>query len=34
VLPGDTAAALAARVLAQEHILYPEAVRAWLQNQP
>jgi phosphoribosylglycinamide formyltransferase 1 len=28
VLPGDTEASLAARVLAQEHILYPRAV-AW-----
>jgi phosphoribosylglycinamide formyltransferase-1 len=27
VLPGDTAESLAARVLAQEHIAYPEAVR-------
>ncbi len=27
VLPGDTAAALAARVLAQEHRIYPEALR-------
>ena len=30
VLPGDTEAALAARVLAQEHALYPLAVRAFL----
>ncbi len=30
VLPGDTAAVLAARVLAQEHRLYPEAIEAWL----
>ena len=29
VLPGDTADALAARVLRQEHILYPQALR-WL----
>jgi formyltetrahydrofolate-dependent phosphoribosylglycinamide formyltransferase len=29
VLPGDTEASLAARVLAQEHILYPAAL-AWL----
>jgi formyltetrahydrofolate-dependent phosphoribosylglycinamide formyltransferase len=29
VLPGDTVASLAARVLAQEHILYPAAL-AWL----
>ena len=35
VLPGDTAAALAARVLTQEHILYPRAIAAWLlQGQP
>ncbi len=34
VLPGDTAEILAARVLVQEHILYPQAVREWLQNQP
>ena len=34
VLPGDTADTLAARVLEQEHIIYPQAVRAWLQNQP
>ena len=30
VLPGDTEDALAARVLAVEHRLYPQAVRAWL----
>jgi phosphoribosylglycinamide formyltransferase-1 len=29
VLPGDTEASLAARVLAREHVLYPRAVR-WL----
>jgi phosphoribosylglycinamide formyltransferase 1 len=29
VLPGDTAEALSARVLAQEHLMYPQAVR-WL----
>ncbi|MFI5444398.1 phosphoribosylglycinamide formyltransferase [Polaromonas sp. UC242_47] len=34
VLPGDTAEALAARVLVQEHVLYPQAVRDWLQTQP
>ena len=28
VLPGDTAQTLAARVLAQEHVIYPRAVRA------
>ena len=34
VLPGDTADALAARVLVQEHIIYPQAVRAWLEGRP
>lgn len=34
VLPGDTAETLAARVLVQEHRLYPQAVRGWLQGQP
>ncbi|MDO9357469.1 MAG: phosphoribosylglycinamide formyltransferase [Polaromonas sp.] len=34
VLPGDTAEALAARVLVEEHKLYPQAVHAWLQAQP
>jgi phosphoribosylglycinamide formyltransferase-1 len=33
VLPGDTADTLAARVLVEEHRLYPQAVRAWLQSQ-
>lgn len=33
VLPGDSADTLAARVLVQEHVLYPQAVRAWLQSQ-
>ena len=33
VLPDDTAEILAARVLAQEHIIYSQAVHAWLQNQ-
>lgn len=33
ILPGDTAATLAARVLVQEHLLYPKAVRALLYNQ-
>ena len=28
VLPGDTAAALAARVQMQEHLIYPQAIRA------
>jgi phosphoribosylglycinamide formyltransferase-1 len=34
VLPGDSAQTLAARVLVQEHLLYPQAVRDWLQKQP
>ena len=34
VLPDDTADTLAARVLLQEHRLYPQAVRDWLQGQP
>ena len=29
VLPGDTADTLAARILTQEHIIYPQAVRAF-----
>lgn len=33
VLPGDTAQALAARVLVQEHQIYPLAVSNWLKNQ-
>ncbi len=33
VLPGDTEADLAARVLLQEHALYPRAVRAFLGGQ-
>lgn len=32
VLPGDTAETLAARVLSQEHLLYPQAVRSLLQQ--
>ncbi|MFN4117187.1 phosphoribosylglycinamide formyltransferase [Acidovorax sp.] len=32
VLPGDTAATLAARVLTQEHVIYPRAVRALVQT--
>ena len=32
VLPGDTADMLAARVLGQEHLLYPQAVRSLLQQ--
>ncbi len=30
VLPGDTADTLAARVLTQEHLIYPRAVERWL----
>jgi phosphoribosylglycinamide formyltransferase-1 len=33
VLPGDTEATLAARVLAQEHLLYPRAIRTLLASQ-
>ena len=33
VLPGDNAAALAARVLTQEHLIYPMAVAELLQKQ-
>ncbi|WP_395056545.1 phosphoribosylglycinamide formyltransferase [Polaromonas sp.] len=33
VLPEDTADTLAARVLVEEHRLYPQAVRGWLQSQ-
>jgi len=33
VLPDDTADTLAARVLVEEHRLYPQAVRGWLQSQ-
>lgn len=32
VLPGDTAATLAARVLAQEHRIYPQAVKTLLKE--
>jgi formyltetrahydrofolate-dependent phosphoribosylglycinamide formyltransferase len=32
VLPGDTAETLAARVLEQEHRLYPQTVAAWLRG--
>ena len=32
VLPGDTEDSLAARVLVQEHLLYPMALRRFLQN--
>ncbi|MFM2239797.1 MAG: hypothetical protein RJA69_1171 [Pseudomonadota bacterium] len=31
VLPGDTPERLAARVLSQEHRIYPQAIAAWLQ---
>lgn len=34
VLPQDTAETLAARVLVEEHRLYPQAVRDWLRGQP
>ena len=33
VLPGDTAATLAARVLCQEHLLYPKAIRELLAKE-
>jgi phosphoribosylglycinamide formyltransferase-1 len=33
VLPGDTAEALAARVLTQEHLIYPQAVAAFFNPQ-
>lgn len=32
VLPGDTAETLAARVLTQEHLIYPQAVRAFFKR--
>lgn len=32
VLPGDTADTLAARVLTQEHVLYPRAIAQWLSH--
>ena len=32
VLPGDSAESLAARVQMQEHLLYPQAIRGWLQK--
>ena len=32
VLPGDSAATLAARVLSQEHLIYPQAVLGLLRN--
>ena len=34
VLPGDTEAELAKRVLLQEHVLYPAALAAFAGNQP
>lgn len=34
ILPGDTAETLAARVLEQEHIAYPEAIRLLAQTWP
>lgn len=33
VLPGDTADTLAARVLTQEHVIYPHAIAGLLQNK-
>ncbi len=33
VLPGDTADMLAARVLTQEHVIYPRAITGLLQNR-
>ena len=33
VLPGDTADTLAARVLTQEHLIFPQAVRAFFEGQ-
>jgi len=32
VLPGDTETALAARVLAQEHLLFPAVLRAFAED--
>jgi phosphoribosylglycinamide formyltransferase-1 len=32
VLPGDTADTLSARVLTQEHVIYPQAVAQWLRK--
>jgi len=32
VLPGDTADTLAARVLTQEHVIYPRAIASVLSN--
>lgn len=33
ILPGDTAETLAARVLSQEHLIYPRAVERWLAER-
>jgi phosphoribosylglycinamide formyltransferase-1 len=33
ILPGDDAAGLAARVLSQEHQIYPRAIVQWLQKR-
>lgn len=33
ILPEDTTATLAARVLTQEHLIYPRAIETWLQKQ-
>lgn len=32
ILPGDTAETLAARVLTQEHLIYPRAIERWLRG--
>ena len=34
VMPDDTADSLAARVLTQEHLIYPQAIAEWLSSQP
>jgi len=34
VMPDDTADSLAARVLTQEHLIYPQAIAEWLSRQP
>ena len=34
VLPGDTESTLAARVLVQEHLLYPRAIRSFFERVP
>jgi phosphoribosylglycinamide formyltransferase-1 len=33
VLPGDTADVLAARVLQQEHVMYPRAIRWFIEGR-